>query len=88
MANTLKEELEGRVVIIDAQHMKPAFDTPELRAFRVRGGFGASPVTQGNAIFGEFLSDGEKCRMEGWQVERFATEDEITAAEAIKSEAP
>ncbi len=84
MANALKEDLTGRVVIIDAEHMKPEFSTPELRAFRVSGGFGASSFTTGNAIFGEFLSDGERCRMEGWMVDRFATDEEIAAAEAIR----
>ena len=84
MGNTLNEKLEGRVVIIGAEHLVSRLNTPDLRAFRVSGGFGASPVTSGSAIFGEFLFDGEKCRMEGWMVERFATEDEIDGAEAIR----
>lgn len=84
MANALNEDLTGRVVIIGAQYMKPEFDRPELRAFRVENGFGAVPYTQGNAITGEFLFDGERCRMEGWMVERFATEGEIAAAETVR----
>ena len=85
MGNTLNEDLTGRVVIIGAEHLiKTLNNRPELRAFHVTGGFGASPHTRGNAIFGTFLYDGEKCRMEGWMVERFATDDEIEGAEAIR----
>ena len=87
MANRLNENLTNRVVIIDAAQMKPEYNTPARRAFRVSGGFGASSFTSGNAIMGEFLMDGQRCHMEGWQVERFATDEEITAAEAIRSEA-
>ncbi len=87
MANRLNENLINRVVIIDASEIKPEFNTPARRAFRVSSGFGASSFTSGHAIGGEFLFDGERCRMEGWQVERFATEEEIAAAEAIREAA-
>lgn len=84
MGNTLNEDLEGQTVIISAKYLRPEFAEPHLRVFRVRGGFGASPVTGGNALFGEFLADGDSCRMEGWQVERFAEPAEVTAALAEK----
>ena len=85
MGNTLNEDLTGRVVIIDAEHLIPALSNrPELRAFHVTNGFGTHPKTRGSALLGKFLYDGEKCRMEGWMVERFATDDEIEGAEAIR----
>ena len=84
MANHLGEDLTDRVVIIDAKHLVSNLDSPERRAFRVDNGFGAKPHTRGNAITGEFLFDGERCRMEGWMVERFATENEIKVAEAMR----
>ncbi len=84
MANTLDEDLKGQTVIIGAEYMLPEYAEPHQRVFRVRGGFGASPVTHGNALFGEFLADGESCRMEGWQVERFAEPAEVSAAVAEK----
>ncbi len=80
MANTLNEDLKGQTVIMAAKYFQPEYAEPYRRVFRVRGGFGASPVTGGNALFGTFLADGESCRMEGWQVERFATPAEVTAA--------
>lgn len=80
MANALNKDLTGRVVIIRAQEMKPEYAEPHLRAFRVDDGFGAKPYTAGQALLGEFLADGEQCRLEGWRVERFATDEEIEAA--------
>jgi hypothetical protein len=77
MANALNEDLTGKVVIFAQTYMSvPATEHP----FEVEGGFGARSFTSGNALMGTFLSDGEKARMEGYMVERYATEEEITAA--------
>jgi hypothetical protein len=77
MANALNEDLTGKVVIFDQKYMSvPATEHP----FEVTGGFGAKPFTGGRALMGTFLSDGEKARMEGYMVERYATEAEIAAA--------
>jgi hypothetical protein len=84
MANNLGEDLTNRVVIIGAEHLKPKYAESYLRAFRVLDGFGAVPYTSGSAILGEVLSSGVKCRMEGWQVERYATEEEIALAESVR----
>lgn len=76
MANTLDLDLTGKVVIFKQSVLKvPATEHP----FRVEGGFGASPHTMGRALMGTFLSDGERARMEGYDVERLATEAEIAA---------
>lgn len=80
MGNTLKIELEGKVVIFkQAALTVPANAHP----FLVTGGFGASSFTRGSALLGVFLSDGERTRMDGYDVERLATDDEIAAAKAI-----
>ena len=74
MANSLRMDLEGKVVIFKQEYMTvPALDHP----FRVTGGFGAKDYTAGRALYGTFLSDGEKARMEGYMVERLATPEEI-----------
>ena len=83
MANALNEDLTGRVVLISAHYMKQEYADPARRVFVVSGGFGAKPYTSGGGCFGAFLFDGEQCRMEGYMVERFATEDEIADAQAI-----
>lgn len=74
MANSLNMDLTDKVVIFKQKCLTvPALDHP----FRVEGGFGAKPYTQGRALIGTFLSDGEVARMEGYMVERLATDDEV-----------
>lgn len=83
MANTLGIDLTGKVVIFRQEFLTvPNTEHP----FLVQGGFGASPHTQGRALGGTFLSDGEETRMEGYMVERLATDEEIEAAR-VKREA-
>ena len=77
MANNLRIDLTGKTVIFSQNYMKvPATEHP----FLVSGGFGAKEYTSGRALFGTFLSDGEEARMEGFMVERLATEEEIETA--------
>ncbi len=88
MANALNEDLTGRAVIIGAGYMKPEYAEPARRVFVIAGGFGAKPFTSGNAVFGAFVADeDDKCRVEGWMVERFATDGEIEAAKRLREEA-
>lgn len=82
MANSLDQDLLGKVVVLSKDYLKPEWHDLKKRLFKVAGGFGASPHTIGGAIFGEFLFDGEKCRMEGYQVERLATEAEVKEAQS------
>ena len=75
MANSLNRNLEeGDIVIIKKDHFKPEFHNREQRRFRVLGGFGMNSFTSGTALFGEFLHDGEKCRMEGYDIECMDTD--------------
>ena len=78
MANSLHEELRGKVVVLHKGNLQPKYHDIKQRLFRVEGGFGASPHTMGTALYGQFLADGEKCRMEGDDVERLAAEEELT----------
>lgn len=80
--NSLNIDLIDKVVIFRQDTLSvPNTEHP----FKVAGGFGANPHTQGRALGGVFLSDGEATRMEGDWVERLATEAEIAAAEAKRS---
>lgn len=67
--NNLKSELEGRIVILSPECYK---GDEEARKFKCLGGFGCHSFTMGSAVYGEFLSDGEKVRVEGYEIERFA----------------
>jgi hypothetical protein len=70
MANSLNIDLkDGDVVIIKASILRPEFKGRERRRFKVSGGFGMNSFTSGTALFGEFLDSGEKCRMEGYDIE-------------------
>jgi len=77
MGNSLNQELESKVVILSKECLKPEYHDIKQRLFRVTGGFGAHTHTIGTALFGKFLADGEEARMEGYNVERLATEKEI-----------
>jgi hypothetical protein len=79
VSNSLRADLTGKVVVLKAENFKPAYQDVRSRLFRVDGGFGASSFTRGTALIGEFLADGEKTRMDGHDIERLATDEEIAA---------
>lgn len=83
MANSLGIELEGKVVMIRAEALKPEFQDDEKRRFLVTGGFGSSSFTHGTALLGTFLFDGEKARMDGYDVECLA--DDQSHGEEVKA---
>lgn len=77
MGNSLNLDLEGKVVVLKADALKPAYQELKFRLFRVEGGFGSKPYTMGRALFGIFLADGEETRMDSYDVERLASSEEI-----------
>lgn len=77
MANNLGIDLEKKFIILKKGDYRG--DIYE-RIFYCEGGFGLHTYTNGNAILGYFVSDGEKSRVEGWQVERLATPEEVEHA--------
>ena len=79
MANSLDQELEGKYVILDKKVYSKTKDDIE-RIFLCKNGFGCSATTHGKAIFGEFVFDGECCRIGGFEVKRLAKEQEIEEA--------
>jgi hypothetical protein len=74
MANSLDQDLTGKVVLIRKDVLKPEWHYD--RRFLVKGGFGALPHTMGKALMGTFLVDGESCRMSGWDVESVVEDDD------------
>jgi len=67
MGNSLNQDLRGKTVILDSSRYK---GNEEERKFKCENGFGCSPVTNGKAIFGHFLTDNEKARISGYDVEK------------------
>lgn len=75
MANSLQRDIqENEVVVLKKSSFKPEYQALEHRLFKIQSGFGMRANTMGTAIFGEFLSDGEKCRMYSMDIDKKETE--------------
>lgn len=81
MANSLNIDLKDKFVVLS----KEAYPGSIIkRVFHCEGGFGISSDTMGTAIFGYFIYDGERCRVEGYEVDKLATNDEIEKARKLR----
>ena len=78
--NSLRIDLKGKTVVV-SKKLFPKLSVIE-RVFEVSGGFGCRPANIGSALIGEFLNDGEQAKVDGLDIERLATEDEIEQARA------
>lgn len=76
MANSLGIDLTDAVVILKQSYFAPGYKNTD-HPFRASSGFGCLPFTMGQALGGEFISDGEQVRVSGHDVERLATPEEI-----------
>lgn len=54
----------GKVAVLPYDFFKEEYRKPENQLFRLESGFGTSPLARGNACYGRFCVDGEKCRIE------------------------
>ena len=75
MGNNLNADLKGKWVVLEKTYFKKGMKAEE-NLFFCENGFGTSIQTMGNAVFGHF-QDGEECRIEGYDIRRFATEEEV-----------
>lgn len=87
MANGMNQDITGKYIILRKSAMAPAYQDMTWRVFYALGGFGCLPDTMGNGVFGWYVRDKEEARVEGYDVERFATEEEIKMAQDAPSEA-
>lgn len=76
MANSLKENLEGKYVLLSKEVLRPVYHANEQRLVKVEGGFGADPKTAGRALLVTFVVDGERTRFDGFDVERLVSNEE------------
>lgn len=68
--NALNRNIQINEVVVLKKHLfKPEYQGLEERLFRVLGGFGMCSDTIGSALMGEFVSDGEKCRYDGRDID-------------------
>ncbi len=68
-------DLHGKVVVMSRKFYKG--ETEEERRFLCLGGFGCSAGCIGNAVYGKFLTDGEECRVERYEIEKLSDNQEV-----------
>lgn len=65
--NSLNQNLKNKTVVINSELLP---GSPEDRAFLCESGFGCDPQTGGRAIFGKFIRNGMKAKVDGMMLER------------------
>lgn len=74
--NSLNINLTGKVVVVKSE----CYHGDERgRRFLCLGGFGCHPDTMGTAVSGMFLIDGERTRIEGYEIEKLSDDQDPTA---------
>jgi hypothetical protein len=75
--NKLNVDITDTVVVLSPKFYK---GDERARRFLCKGGFGCRPDSNGQAVFGTFLIDGEECRIEGGHIEKLS-DDQSTEVE-------
>ena len=73
------QDLAGKYIVIKEMGLSAAYRKPMYAIAKANGGFGCSPTSMGRAVFCTHL-DGEDCRWDRIDIERFATDKEVEAA--------
>jgi hypothetical protein len=66
-----KENYNNKVVVVKESYFSPEYASKDRR-FAVSGGFGCHPEALGTAVFGKFVLDGERTRVERYDIEGLA----------------
>ena len=74
----------GCIAILKLDALNPNYRAPEYQLFRLECGFGVNPVLSGNACFGTFCADGERCRMQKYDFYGIANEHVTKIAEELE----
>ena len=85
MGNSLNIELEGKHVVLDTKYLTESHHPLLKRIVLCTGGFGCSPATSGNALFVDWIADGLHSRVEGYMVQRLATDEEVKEAKELRA---
>lgn len=62
------KDINGKVIAIDAKHLRPEFQRADRQLYLVYGGFGASANSRGSAVFCTNLHTGKNTRWERYQI--------------------
>lgn len=66
--NKREGDYNNKIVLLSPKTLNAESQRPELQIFLATGGFGCNPESLGNAVYGEFLHDGERCRWERYNI--------------------
>jgi hypothetical protein len=78
--STRGQNLKNRHIVLSADHY---LGNDIQRVFKCEDGFGLNPEARGTAITGTWVYDGDLARISRFEIERFATEEEIEAAKEL-----
>lgn len=67
--NYLKQNLEGKAVRVIKDHFESNYHKDIEQGFMCEGGFGCSPVTNGESIYGYWIATKEDDKISGRDVE-------------------
>jgi hypothetical protein len=59
-----REDYKGKILIVRASWLNEKYKSPKYQLFLAQSGFGCDPSASGRAVFGQFLIDGEKARLD------------------------
>ena len=62
------KNLEGEIIVIKANVLRPEYRTEAHQIVRCTGGFGSHPNSRGNAVFCDYLTSGKSTRFERYDV--------------------
>ncbi len=58
------QDYTNKILIIKPSWFKPEYRSPKNQLFLAECGFGCDPSKMGTAVYGQFLIDGERTRIE------------------------
>lgn len=62
------KDLEGEIIVIKADVLRPEYRAEAHQIVRCTGGFGSHPNARGNAVFCDYLTNGKSTRFERYDV--------------------
>lgn len=72
--NYLHQELKGKVVSVIKNHFGKEYQKDIAKGFVCEGGFGCSPNTNGESIYGRWVATNEHGKISGRDVEKLLDE--------------
>lgn len=73
--NKLNRDIqENEIIVLEKELHNEEYQDFKFLLFRLKSGFGMLQSTMGTALFGEYVSDGEQCRIDPNYIDVLETE--------------